>query len=127
MKMDEWWMISPLEVWLLLDECAAATWGHHGSFKIRLEKKAQKLSNDHSKFEYSFFSLKFKSEIYKESTSIYSLRCWKLKAKTNQNSLQHKLEPALKKQSKEGVILSFTLAPPILLLHLSTNTPPQSS
>ena len=45
------WVITPLEGWLLLDECAAATWGHHGSFKIRLEKKAQKLSNDHSKYE----------------------------------------------------------------------------
>ena len=55
MKMEEWWMISPLEVWLLLYESAAATWGHHGSFKLRLEKKAQKLSNAHSNFEYSFF------------------------------------------------------------------------
>ena len=34
------------------------------------------------------------------------------------------LEPAPKTMHEEGVTSSFTLAPPILLLHLSTNAPP---
>ena len=34
------------------------------------------------------------------------------------------LESAPKPKHEEGVTPSFTLAPPILLLHLSTNTPP---
>jgi len=34
------------------------------------------------------------------------------------------LESAAKPKHEEGVTPFFTLAPPILLLHLSTNTPP---
>ena len=34
------------------------------------------------------------------------------------------LEFAPKTKHEEGVTSSFTLAPPFLLLHLSTNTPP---
>ena len=37
MKMEEGWMISPLEVWMLLDECASRHLRKPWSFKIRLE------------------------------------------------------------------------------------------
>ena len=67
-------MITPLEEWMLLDECGSRHLRKPWSFKIRLEKKLKALQMLTPIL--SIVSLdKFKSEIYKEGTSIYSLRC----------------------------------------------------
>ena len=62
--------------------------------------------------------------MYKGSTLIYSLEVLKCKLNKFKNCPQIQMKVAPKPSHEEGVISSLTLAPPYLLLHLSTNALP---